>query len=147
MVRDKGETAIASNPEQKTGVSTAWHQMTGRQDGPHGSNLWWRVPCAFSPRLARPVCGRQHCSLGAEHWWIQCPRGQVPSQLTKSHTAGRWEAPLKKTAALEGGRTGPHSLQGPPWPLFLGVGAVSPSVRQSWGGGGWLMMTWMTKSF
>lgn len=132
MVRDKGETAIASNPEQKTGVSTAWHQMIGRQDSPHGSNLRWRVPRAFSPRLARPVCGRQHCSLGSEHWWIQCPGRQVLSRLIKSHTAGRWEAPLKKTAALEGGdRTGPHSLQGTSMASF--PRSQVPSVLGWWG--------------
>lgn len=68
MVRDGGGggTAIASNPEQKTGVSTVVvapddrSGFQGLQACPRGSNLWWRVLGAFSPtRLARPVCDWQ----------------------------------------------------------------------------------------
>lgn len=63
----RGETAIASNPEQKTGVSTVVAPddrsgVQGLQAGPHGANPWWRMPGAVSPtRLTRPVCGRQLC--------------------------------------------------------------------------------------
>ena len=79
-----------------------------------------------------------------------CPREAGSSQgLPSSHTQ---EVPLKERTALKGsGRVGGPSAPGgrPLGPAECPLASLprGPWAPQSWGGGGWLMMTWMTKSF
>lgn len=103
-VREWGQgkgTAAASDPEQKTGVSTA---------GSTRCQIW--APGASGPALvARTCCGReagwnapvrlfsdkvgkawvwQHCFLGVGHWWPTVPQGgRVPSRLAQLPHGGR----------------------------------------------------------
>lgn len=150
-VREWGQgkgTAAASDPEQKTGVSTAG--STGGQIwAPGASGLalvartccgreaGWKAPVRLFSDKAGKACVWQHCFLGAGPWG---PRGPAPGRqgpFTAGPAATRPEEPLKKATA-RGGRVGAPSAQPggglfapqrPPQPLFPGVrGLLSPGV-------------------
>lgn len=103
-VREWGQgkgTAAASDPEQKTGVSTAG--STRRQIwAPGASGLalvartccgreaGWNTPVCPSSDKVGKACVRQHCFLDVGRWWPTVPLGgRVPSRLAQQPSGGR----------------------------------------------------------
>lgn len=94
-------TAAASDPEQKTGVSTAG--STRRQIwAPGASGLalvartccgreaGWNTPVCPSSDEVGKACVRQHCFLGVGRWWpTVLLGGRVPSRLAQQPSSGR----------------------------------------------------------
>ena len=137
----KPEWAQPSAPEGRSGLQ-----------GPLGWPSWLEPASGDRDRVEGPGCLFSDQVGKAGVWqhtgsWVprtggpRCPREAGSSQgLPSSHTQ---EVPLKERTALKGS----SRVGGPLGPAERPLASLprGPWAPQSWGGGGWLMMTWMTK--
>lgn len=140
----RGQTAISSNPEQKTGVSTVV-----APDDRSGFQVCRPAPmaptCGGERQVYFPQQGWQGLGVaGSTAPWVLSTGGSSALEGKSLHSS---QEPHSRVA---GGAPGEDSSTGRQRQAAGDLHSLSPqqsAACQSWGGGGWLMMTWMTKSF